>query len=97
MPETSNFRVQRDLKVLLTEVCEEAARAIAKHGFAQTPASLHMSSGEKYIILGEEFGEVGRACTYDEGSTDGLKAELVQLAAMALLWYTSLQDYSEDR
>lgn len=40
----------------------------------------------KLAVLGEEFGEVARALI--EG--DGLRAELIQVAAVALAWAESL-------
>ena len=64
--------------------------AIAKHGRNRTPLNPHISNPEKLVILAEEFGEVARACTYDEGDNDALIKELVQTAAMALSWAQSL-------
>lgn len=66
------------------EVKAEFKRAATKHGLSQTPANPFMSQGERVIIMGEEYGEVCRAMTYDEGSMDKLNAELVQLACMAI-------------
>jgi NTP pyrophosphatase (non-canonical NTP hydrolase) len=64
--------------------------AIAKHG-DRTPLNPDMSHPEKLVVLAEEFGEVARACTYDEGGDDNaLIRELVQTAAMALSWAQSL-------
>jgi NTP pyrophosphatase (non-canonical NTP hydrolase) len=42
-----------------------------------------------YAILGEEFGEVGRAI--NEGDVAGYKAELIQLAAVAVAMVESLE------
>ena len=64
--------------------------AIAKHGENRTPLNPHMLNPDKLVILAEEFGEVARACTYDEGDHDALIKELVQTAAMALAWAQSL-------
>ena len=64
----------------------EIMRAIAKHGWQQTPLNPDMSENEKLIILVEEIGEVARAMTYDEGDPDKLTKELIQVAAMALAW-----------
>jgi len=42
---------------------------------------------ERLSILGEEFGEVCRALTYDSGEGNvELRKELIQLAAMAACW-----------
>ena len=40
--------------------------------------------------LGEEFGEVCRALTLEEGDRDRLRAELIDLAAVALMWIDSI-------
>lgn len=75
--------------VALHQVCldikEEFKAAIKKHGFEQTPANPKMSDGERLKILVEEVGEVARAMTYDEGSTDELLKELLQVATMAAI------------
>lgn len=68
----------------------EMARAIEKHGKQQTPINSQMNDREKLVILVEEVGEVARAMTYDEGDAAELKAELLQVAAMAGMWYMSL-------
>jgi hypothetical protein len=72
------------------DVRSEIRKAVAKHGLAQTPLNPQMNDAEKLIILVEEIGEVARALTYDEGSTDELLSELTQVAAMALAWKASL-------
>jgi len=71
---------------LFDRVSDEALRAIEKHGFDRTPANPDMSIHEKMTILVEEVGEVARACTYDEGSSEQRIEELVQVATMALMW-----------
>lgn len=68
----------------------EYARAVEKHGWKQTPANPDMFDSAKLIILVEEIGEVARAMTYDEGNKSQLRDELLQVATMAFLWYTSL-------
>lgn len=42
------------------------------------------TSDRWYVILGEEFGEIGRAIL--EGDAVNLRTELVQLAAVAVAW-----------
>jgi hypothetical protein len=69
----------------LDAIAAEYIRAHVKHG-GHTPKSQHMSDGERLAILGEEFGEVCRALTYDNGNPDKLVAELIQVAAMAAAW-----------
>lgn len=65
------------------DVKTEFKRAVDKHGFDNTPASPKVSDGEMLKILVEEVGEVARAMTYDEGSTENLITELIQVATMA--------------
>lgn len=74
------------LRDIIEQYVEERDRAINKHGFEQTPASRTMSPEKKLVILAEEFGEVARAMTYDEGDRDKLREELVQLGTMAFMW-----------
>lgn len=68
---------------------EELNRARDKHGWDQTPLNPKMTESEKLVILVEELGEVARAMTYDEGSNEALRAELLQTAAMAYAWFLS--------
>jgi hypothetical protein len=71
---------------------EEMERAIAKHGVLQTPVNPKMFDEAKLVILVEELGEVARAMTYDEGDRDQLKKELLQVSAMAGMWYMSMME-----
>lgn len=45
--------------------------------------------------LGEEFGEVCRAQTLEEGDIGRLRAELIDLAAVALMWIDSIDRAAE--
>lgn len=69
----------------LDAIAAEYVRAHVKHA-GHTPKSQHMSDGERLAILGEEFGEVCRAVTYDNRNPEKLVAELIQVAAMAAAW-----------
>lgn len=70
---------------------EEMLRAIRKHGIRRTPLSTDPTdTAMKLAVLVEEVGEVASALTYDRGDRENLKAELVQVAAMALAWRASL-------
>lgn len=69
----------------LDEVRAEVVRAHEKHG-SESMVSSSSTLGKRLGIIGEEFGEVCRATTYDNGSVAGLREELVQLAAMAVSW-----------
>jgi hypothetical protein len=73
----------------------ERNRAIDKHGFENTALNPKVSNEVKLVILAEEFGEVARAMTYDNGSVEDLKKELVQVASVAMLWRESLEPASE--
>lgn len=73
------------------EIWAEMRRAAAKHNWDQTPLNEVMRPCEKLVILVEEVGEVARAITYDEGNTDQLRKELVQVATMAAAWAMSIK------
>lgn len=70
---------------VLRQVVAERDSAIIKHGMAQTPANPDMTMDERLRIIVEEVGEVARAMTYDEGDPVKLRAELVQVATMAIM------------
>ncbi len=73
------------------DIKAELKSAAFKHGMEQTPASPSMSDPQRLIILIEEVGEVARAMTYDEGSSEKLEAELIQVATMAAAWVVGLR------
>ncbi len=77
---------------LFDQTLAEVRRATDKHGFDQTPANPKMNPMEKAVILFEEVGEVARATTYDGSNKDNLKEELIQVAAMALMFASSLEE-----
>jgi NTP pyrophosphatase (non-canonical NTP hydrolase) len=77
-------------------VNSEMLRAANKHGWWNTPAGGNFSAEKNFIILSEEVGEVARALTYDEGSLEDLKAELLQVATMSLAFLYSLRDEPEE-
>lgn len=77
---------------LVDEVWAEMEAAVTKHGFKQTPANPEMNPMEKAVILFEEVGEVARATTYDGSNKDNLREELIQVAAMALMFAVSLEE-----
>lgn len=74
----------------ISAIGQEIVLAIAKHGWTQTPVNPAMPDSLKLIILVEEVGEVARAMTYDEYDLVKLRAELIQVAAMAAAWAQSL-------
>lgn len=72
--------------VILNAIEDEILRAWQKHG-EHSMTSQDLPTLERLSILGEEFGEVCRALTYDSGEgKEELRKELVQLAAMAAAW-----------
>lgn len=73
------------LESALEEVRSEVLRAIEKHGHESMAMPGH-DVGKRLGILGEEYGEVCRATTYDNGSDENLEDELTQTAAMAVAW-----------
>jgi hypothetical protein len=54
-------------------------------------ADTEMDGGDdrRYVVLGEEFGEVARALLEGEGDAH-LRAELVQVAAVAVAWIEAI-------
>lgn len=79
---------------LADRVTEEMMRALEEHK-GHTPYSRTMIPEKKFIILAEEVGEVARALTYDEGSKAKLQEELIQVIAMAGMWWMRLVEDSD--
>jgi NTP pyrophosphatase (non-canonical NTP hydrolase) len=71
---------------------QEARKADARWEF--TCADDGMADLEKLAVLGEEFGEVARALI-EQQATTALRAELVQVAAVAVAWAESLLQQEE--
>jgi hypothetical protein len=59
--------------------------AVRKHGLEQTPLWVGAGDLARVPILGEEFGEVCRALTYDQDSGK-LELEVEDVAAVAVMW-----------
>jgi hypothetical protein len=72
-----------------SEVTDEILRAARKHG-EECMASPTLDVGKRLGILGEEYGEVCRATTYDNADRVNLREELIQTAAMAAAWVIAL-------
>lgn len=81
-------RVRRE-EILAHDCAAEYDRAAAKHA-GITPRHPSMSDTHRAAILIEEVGDVARALTPDvttpTGHAGDLRAELVQVATMALAW-----------
>lgn len=76
----------------LDAVFEESVRAHDKHGDGKVLTNITMPRLEKLAALGEEFGEVCRALTYDTGDRRNLAEELKQLGNLALAWYQAEEE-----
>lgn len=62
----------------------EMLHAVSKHGWNRTPASLSMSNHEFMSVLMEEVGECSHEINYDSANPENFRAELIQVATMAL-------------
>lgn len=88
------------LEALERRIRAEAVRAHAKHGNFSMFGSVH-TDDSRLTILTEELGEVARALNDTRlGKLAGmngeeLRAELVQVAAMALTWLARLETPAE--
>jgi hypothetical protein len=90
LPEPLRPAFERAYELGGTAVLEEVYRAALKHK-EKSMLSPITPTVDRLAILGEEFGEVCRALTYDEGNPEHLKKELIQVAAMALAWAANLE------
>lgn len=73
--------------VTLQAIQAENINSQAKHG-DNAMMNPDLTNGERLAILGEEFGEVCTALTYDHRNNgrQELVKELLQVAAMAAVW-----------
>jgi hypothetical protein len=71
----------------LQAIQAENIKSQTKHG-EKAMMNPNLTKGERLAIMGEEFGEVCTALTYDhrKNGKDSLVTELLQLAAMAAVW-----------
>lgn len=95
----ADILVRRE-EILIYDCAAEYDRAAAKHD-GITPYHQGMTDVHRAAILIEEVGEVARALTPDAAAPTGhagdLRAELVQVATMALAWAARmLADADED-
>jgi len=73
----------------IDDLVVEWARAKEKHG-EKTMDGKEITDLERLAALGEEFGEVCRALTYDKDHSSPLRKELIQVANVAITWATIL-------
>lgn len=78
--------------VTISAVQAEMVAAITKHGHDLTVLSPMVPDVDKLVVLVEEIGEVARALSYDQGSTQALIRELLQVAAVAAGWAQALDE-----
>jgi len=85
--ETAIDTVQQD--IFTERVRQEMLKQRGK--FAFTCADAGISNGDRYSVLGEEFGEVGKELNEGIGADRSvdlvkLRAELIQVAAVCVAW-----------
>lgn len=93
-----NFEFTDENMVVLGDILKEYRRQISLRDagkFKYTCESYALSSAEKYLVLGEEVGEVGTAILNARGlATDtkvhNVRAELIQVAAVVFAWVKGL-------
>ena len=74
---------------IASEIATGREAAHAKHGENSIEAISSDNVGRWLPILGEEFGEVCEALTYDKDSGN-LRAELVDVATVAIAWIAAI-------
>lgn len=77
-------RIGSHLDSLSAEIFQARIAAHAKHGENSIERVGAWDTGSWLAILGEEYGEVCRALTYD--STGDLRSELIDLITVATAW-----------
>jgi hypothetical protein len=89
-----------NVSLVYRDVHAERERAHTKHGMkGNSRENAHWADAEWLPILMEELGEAAHELTYDVQSQrkmDRLRAELIQVAAMACAWVDSI-DRGADR
>lgn len=91
MPQATrlDFIIPEPTRDALVLVARERAAQDAK--WNRTPGLWECSNPLKLTVLAEEFGEVARAILEKEGK-DRLRAELIQVAAVAVAWAESINE-----
>jgi NTP pyrophosphatase (non-canonical NTP hydrolase) len=75
----------------------QAEKWSGKHQWGEGDcSSLRVAPMVKMAVLTEEVGEVARAMLDTEETVEALRAELVQVAAVAVAWLESLTDAEPD-
>lgn len=82
---------------VFTDVQSERFRQDDKFGWIGTPGSILPGDDDwqKYAVLGEEFGEVGRALierSFGNDTTAHLEEELIQCAAVCVAWVEAARE-----
>jgi len=79
------------ISLVLTRLIGRYHAMRQKHGEYSIDGSL-ITNRERLAALGEEFGEVCRALTYDRDHAGNLREELIDLANVAVTWAASLPE-----
>lgn len=91
---TSNRGMERNRT--LREVAAEMQRAEEKHGDCAFDGAL-IEDSQLFAGLVEEVGEVARTMTYDRDHAGQLRKELIQVAASATAWASTLDPETDER
>jgi len=86
-------RIGSSTRVIAGEIVKGRVAAHEKHGENSIEAVPASETGRWLAILGEEFGEVCRALTYDQNMN--LRDELLDVASVAVAWIAAI-DAEED-
>lgn len=86
---STDMHCYRDDHAVWTEVQHARLAAHKKHGDNSIEA-IPADDPRWLTILVEETGEIARAMTYDNGSRKDLRAELVDVLAVASAWIDKL-------
>lgn len=99
---TAHPRLKIEMAYVVTspiylEIHDERIRAHVKHAAKGNSRENAPASDPQWLaIVGEEYGEVCHALTYDSNeSAAELRAELIQLAAMAAAWIAAIDAEKE--
>jgi hypothetical protein len=86
--------------VVIERIRQEALKREGK--FAYTCADAGLSNAERFMVLAEEFGEVGHELNEGIGegrsvSLERLRTELVQVAAVCMAWCEAIDGGRAER
>lgn len=90
-------RITRSTELVFLDVINGREAAHAKHGENSIEAVPGTDVARWLPILGEEFGEVNEALTYDKSTSEeekwaNVRAELLDVATVATAWIAAIDD-----